>query len=128
MRRWSAWTAASTWSQRTSCHDVISGVVVTVDPYLVACAALVRVAPIPRQAVPTSASSLSPGFPRGLRFLGNPPPARPAPDGLLPGGRGGRGLLRSCRPFAGRGRCPCCSPGPEWVASGGAEFPTPQAP
>src|SRR5947209_20627409 len=112
MRRCSAWTFASTWSQRVSCHDVISGVVGTVDPYLVACAAPVLVAPIPQEAVPTSASSLSPGFPRGLRFLGNPPPARHAPDGLLPYGRGGRGFLRSCRPFGGRGRCRCCSPGP----------------
>src|SRR5437764_8688026 len=86
MRRWSAWTFASTLCQGMSGHDVISGALVaTVDPYLVAFAALVRVASIPQQTVPTSASSLSPGFPRGVRFLGNPSTVGHTLDGLLPG-------------------------------------------
>src|SRR5213083_1866963 len=86
MRRWSAWTFASTLGQGMSCHDVIAGVWVnTFDPYLVAFAALVLVASIPQEAVPTSAASLSSGFPRGLCFLGNPSTICLTPDGLLPG-------------------------------------------
>src|SRR5438874_8022226 len=86
MRRWSAWTFASTLGQGMSCHDAIPGVWVnTFDPYLVAFAALVLIASIPQQAVPTSAASLSSGFPRGVCFLGNPPPVWLTPDGLLPG-------------------------------------------
>src|SRR3712207_447602 len=108
MRRWSAWTLASTRCQGMSCHDVIVGVLVsTFDPYLAAGATPLLVAPIPQQTVPTSASSLSPGFPRGLRFLGNPTPACLTPDGLLPSGRDRSRLLRSQRPFGGRGRCLC---------------------
>ena len=73
--------------------DVSTGTAARV-PYLAARATPVLVASIPQQAVPTSASSLSPGFPRGLRFLGNPTPACHAPDGLLPGrGEAGRGYF-----------------------------------
>src|SRR5215212_6068928 len=95
MRRWSAWTLASTLAQAMSGHDVISGIRVdAANPYLVALATPLLVTSIPQQAVPTSASSLSPGFPRGVRFLGNPTPACHAPDGLLPGwGEAGRGYF-----------------------------------
>src|SRR3954454_4638772 len=87
MRRWSAWTLASSLAQATSGHDVISGIRVdAVNPYLAVLATPLLVTSIPQQTVPTSAASLSPGFPRGFRFLGNPPSAGYAPDGLLPGG------------------------------------------
>src|SRR3954451_17866080 len=86
MRRWSAWTFASTLGQGMSCHDVIIGVWVnTFDPNLVAFAAPVLIASIPQQAVPTSAASLSSGFPRGVCFLGNPSANCLTPDGLPPG-------------------------------------------
>src|SRR5215471_17877060 len=87
MRRWSAWTRASTSAQAMSGHDVISGTRVdAVNPYLAVWATPLLVTSIPQQTVPTSAASLSPGFPRGLRFLGNPTSTGYAPDGLLPGG------------------------------------------
>ena len=87
MRRWSAWTLASTSAQAMSGHDVISGIRVdAVNPYLAVLATPLLVTSIPQQTVPTSAASLSPGFPRGLRFLGNPTSAGYAPDGLPPGG------------------------------------------
>src|SRR5215213_8563075 len=86
MRRWSAWTFASTLCQGMSSHDVIGGVPRdAVNLNLAACASLLQVTSIPQQAVPTSAWSLSPGFPQGVRFLGNPPTTCHAPDGLLPG-------------------------------------------
>src|SRR3954452_12598103 len=104
MRRWSAWTFASTRGQGTACHDVIAGIRGdAIDPYLAAFAALFLVTSIPQQTVPTSAASLSPGFPGGVRFLGNPTPTCPAPDGLLPSGEIDRSwLLRSQGPFGGR--------------------------
>ena len=55
-------------------------------PYFAAFATPLLFASIPQQTVPTSAASLSPGFPRGLRFLGNPASTGYTPDGLLPGG------------------------------------------
>ena|SRR6516164_1441402 len=94
MRRWSVWTLASTWGQGMPCHDVISGILGdAVNPYLAAFATLVLVTSTPQQTVPTSAASLSPGFPWGVRFLGNPSSAGDAPDGLLPEGDIGRGYF-----------------------------------
>src|SRR3954447_27011467 len=94
MRRWSAWTFASALGQGTPCHDVIAGIQRdAIDPYLVAFAAPLRVASIPQQTVPTSAASLSPGFPGGVRFLGNPTTACHPPDGLLLRGEAGRGYF-----------------------------------
>src|SRR5262249_62092101 len=47
----------------------------------------------PQQTVPTSASSLSSGFPRGIRFLGNPTQPCCTPDRLLPEGEAGTGYF-----------------------------------
>src|SRR5947209_4141887 len=128
MRRWSVWTFASTWGQGMPCHDVISGILVAaVNPYLAAFATLLLVTSIPQQTVPPSAASLSPGFLRGLCFLGNPALVSDTPDGLLPVGRHRPGLLRSQRSFVGRGWCLGYSPRPVRVASGAVEFPTPGA-
>src|SRR3954470_23487561 len=101
MRRWSEWTFASISSQAASDHEVISGVPGdAVNLNLAAKALLLLVAPIPQQTVPTSASSLSPGFPRGVRFLGNPTTAGHAPDGLLRAGEAGRGYFVPLRRLA----------------------------
>src|SRR5436305_13623148 len=78
------------------CHDVISSILAdAIDLHLAACAALLLVTSIPQQTVPTSAASLSPGFPWGVRFLGNPSRSGDALDQLLPVGRHRSGLLRS---------------------------------
>src|SRR5919201_674349 len=83
MRRWSAWTFASTWCQGMSCHDVTVGVLLdTFDPYLAAYAAPLLVAPIPQQTVPTSAASLSPG----PSLLGQSPRGLPCAGRAAPGG------------------------------------------
>jgi hypothetical protein len=55
------------------------------DFYIAAFATPLLVTATSQQAVPTSASSLSSGFPRGIRFLGNPTTLGHTPDGLLPG-------------------------------------------
>src|SRR5579875_957113 len=94
MRRCSAWTFASTCGQGMSCHDVIAGVgKSTVNFYLAVKATPLLIASIPQQTVPTSASSLSPGFPWGIRFLGNPTRPRYTPDRLLPKGETGTGYF-----------------------------------
>ena len=68
-----------------ACHDVIPGILVdAVNLYLVACATLLLVTSIPQQTVPTSATSLSLGFPQGFCCLGNPTTTCCAPDRLLP--------------------------------------------
>jgi hypothetical protein len=73
---------------------VIAGAQVgTVNLYLAALATPLPAATISQQAVPTSATSLSPGFPWGVRFLGNPTTTCCPPDGLLPVGETGRGYF-----------------------------------
>ena len=67
---------------------------------------------IPQQTVPTSAASLSSGFPQGIRFLGNPTTICPTPDGLLLGQERQIVVTSFPVPFGGRGRCLCCSPEP----------------
>src|SRR5436305_14380836 len=94
MRRWGVGTRASTSAPAMSGHDVISGIRVdAVNPYRAVFATPLLVTSIPQQTVPTSAASLSPGFPRGLRFLGNPTTACHPPDGLLLRGEAGRGYF-----------------------------------
>src|SRR5262249_50539540 len=110
------------------CHDLISGIRQdAIDLHLVAFATLLLVTSIPQPTVPTSAASLSPGFPQGLCFLGNPTTTGCAPDGLLPDGRNRPWLLRSPESFGGGGACLCYSPRPKRVASGTVGLPTPGA-
>ena len=109
-------------------RDVINGLLIDpVDSYFAAVATPLLVTALSPQAVPTSAASLSQGFPRGVRFLGNPSRNCYPPDGCSLVGRNSTWLLRSHRPFRGRGRCLCCSPRPRRVASETAGLLTPGA-
>ncbi len=67
---------------------------------------------------------LIPGLSPGRSLLGQSHPDLPcAGRAAPPKGRGRPGLLRSPEPFAGRGRCLCCSPGPTLGSKGGCWIP-----
>src|SRR5437899_2337509 len=75
MRRWSAWTRASTFGQGRSDHDVTSGAsaMLVLGLYLSGDPAPYWTPLSHRKQCPRQRSSLvSLGFPQGLRFLGNP--------------------------------------------------------
>jgi hypothetical protein len=74
MRRWRAWTRASTCGQGMSDHDVTSGAsMLVLCLYPSGCPAPYWASLSHRKQCPRQPSSLvSLGFPQGVRFLGNP--------------------------------------------------------